>query len=46
MMLLVILLLLSVVLNVVLVFGIVRKCDEEDLAIIRFRKNLNIESLN
>lgn len=46
MMLLVILLFLSVVLNLVLVFRIVRKCDEEDLAIIRFRKNLKIESLN
>jgi hypothetical protein len=46
MILLVILLIFSVVLNLVLVFGLVRKCDEEELAIIRFWKNLNIESLN
>lgn len=46
MMLLVILLFLSVVLNLVLVFGIVRKRDEEELTIIRLKENLNIERLN
>jgi len=45
-MLLVILLIFSVVLNLVLVFGIVRKCDEEELVILRLRENLNIKSLN
>ena len=46
MMLLVILLLFSVVLNLVLVFGIVRKRDEQDITIVRLRENVNIESLN
>jgi hypothetical protein len=46
MILLVILLIFSVVLNLVLVFGIVRKCDEEELAIFRLREKLNIRSLN
>jgi hypothetical protein len=43
MMLLVILLFLSVVLNLVFVFGIVRKRDEEDLTIIRLREGLHTE---
>ena len=43
MMLLVILLLFSVVLNVALVFGIVRKSDEENVTFIRLRERLRIE---
>jgi len=43
MMLLVILLLFSVVLNIALIFGIVRKRDEEDLTIIRLREGLHID---
>jgi hypothetical protein len=43
MMLLVILLLVSVVLNVALVFGIVRKRDEENVTFIRLRERLRIE---
>ncbi len=43
MMLLVILLILSIVLNVALVFGMVRKQDEENVTFIRLRERLRIE---
>jgi hypothetical protein len=42
MMLLVILLLISVSLNVALIFGIVRKRADEDMMIIRLREGLKI----
>lgn len=42
-MLLIILLVLSVMLNIVLIFGIVRKRDEEDLMVIKLREKLRIE---
>lgn len=43
MMLLVILLLISVALNVALVFGIVRKRADEDMMTIRLREGLSVE---
>jgi len=43
MMLLVILLLISVALNVALVFGIVRKRADEDMMTIRLREGLRVE---
>ena len=43
MMLLILLLIISVALNVALVFGIVRKRADEDMTIIRLREGLRVE---
>jgi hypothetical protein len=43
MMLLILLLIISVALNVALIFGIVRKRADEDMTIIRLREGLRVE---